>query len=208
MKNIYLLLISIFICNLVFCQLSNFSAGAGLGFGVYGIKTNDKSAKKDTNITDITKLITLIRADFSITKRYVIGVKFEKNSYLTKIDSSKNASSISIGINGRFNVVNKEKNLLYFELIPAYSYFTYSKIINKKTDKIYSNGINFQVGFGWDHYFLNHFGMFINTYIANYNYYKVVNSNSNTILKVNNPPVNFTINFKGVNLFAGLLFRL
>jgi len=204
MKKFLSFILLILISKFSFCQDTKYSIGAGVGFGLYGGKNNDKNAKKDTNAIDAACGIIQIHADYNIIKKFALGFKFERNGFLTSKDSSDRASSLNIGLSGKFKFVSKEKNFLYLDINPSYSYFTY----NNKKDKVYSNGFNFQLGLGWDHYFGKHIGMFISSYYTFYKYNKIINNDDYTVLKVNFPQEDYRIKFSGLNLNAGLIVRI
>jgi len=209
MKKFLSFLLLILIYKFSFCQDTKYSIGAGVGFGLYGGKSNDKNAQ-DTTAIDAACGIIQIHADYDIVKRFALGFKFERNGFLSAKDSSEKASSLNLGISGKFKFVSKEKNFLYLDINPSYSYFTYEKKEVNKTNKVFSDGFNFQLGLGWDHYFGKRIGMFISSYYTLYKYNKIINKDDNTILKVNYrnyPQENYRIKFSGLNLNAGLIVR-
>ena len=216
MKKLFLIAFIGFISISAFSQEKNstsltsskFNIGLSGGIGIYGGKTNDKSATNDSTAVDAACAIIKLHTDYSLFNKFTIGFVFERNGFLTNKDSSNSASSLNIGITAKYKFINKEFNKLFIELMPAYSYFTYQNEENHQKDKVESNGFNFQVGLGWDHYFGKHLGIYLGSYYTIYKYNKIVNADNGEPLLVNYPPEEFNIKLSGVNLLKlGLLYR-
>ncbi len=211
MKKFILLLFVSFLSLNTFCQVNTnphkLNMGLGFGLGVYGGQSNDINDKNDTTAIDAACAIIKLNFEYSIINTLGVGFSFERNGFLSNKDSSDNASSLNFGLSLKFKFISKEFNTLYLDVIPAYSYFTYQKETNNHTDKIMSHGFNFQAGLGWDHYFGEHFGMYLSTYYTLYKY-NLLYDDENYILKVNNPSENFKIKFSGMNVLKlGFLYR-
>ena len=206
MKKITFFVIASLITISVFSQEKNNISGNSYkcNIGYYQGTSNEENSKKDTAACAIIKL----HFDYSVIKNLAIGFSFERNGFFTNKDSSDKASSLNLGLSFKIKFISREFNSLYLDIMPAYSYFTYQKETNNQIDKIKSNGYNFQVGLGWDHYFGDHLGMYLGTYYTLYRYSEIIDASNDEILQVNYPQEDFKVTFSGMNfLKLGLLYR-
>jgi len=213
MKKITITFILSILIISVFAQQDQFSPkfnlGVGCGLGLYGGWTNDDYEEYDSTSIDAACLIVKLHGDYAFINTLSAGFSLERNGYLTARDSSDRAYSLNAGLSVKFRFVSREFNCLYVEVLPGYSYFTYMKeSSDHHLDKITSNGFNLQAGLGWDHYFGEHFGIYLSSHYTLYKYNMIINSETNEILQVNSPQEDFKITFSGMNfLKAGLLYK-
>jgi len=185
-----------------------FNIGLGTGIGLYGGKSNAQNTT-DTNFIDAACLIVRLQADYSFIKRFALGFSIERNGFFTSRDSSEKANSYNFGIKAKYKFICKDFNIMYVEILPAYSVFSYQygNASYNQFSSVRSKGFNFQTGLGWDHYFNLHLGMNLGAYYTIYRYNKIINIKDGQVVTVNNPPENLTLRFGGLNINLGLLYR-
>jgi hypothetical protein len=185
-----------------------FSGGLGYGLGIYGGQTNDKNETNDTSKVDAVCGIAKLHFDYTPINTLGLGFSFERNGFFTGNDTSGNAKSYNVGLSIKFKFINREFNSLYLDVLPAYSFFTIENDADKNNiNKWSSNGFNFQAGLGWDHYFGEHFGMYLGTYYTLYKYNLIYDQDGYKI-GVNSPVENLTLKLSGMNFVKlGLQYR-
>ncbi|MBI4945055.1 MAG: outer membrane beta-barrel protein [Bacteroidetes bacterium] len=207
MKILLSLFILCLLIQLSFSQVykkGDINAGLGIGFGVYGGKSNDNT-KKDTTAIDAACGLIPVWGDISVSNEFAAGLQIERNGFIKGKDTAAvHARSFNFHITAKYRFVNKEKNVLYANIISGYSYLTLSK--NTSTDRGYANGYDFQIGLGWEHYFSEKIGMFISGHYALYKFYEIYNGNYD-IARTNNNTEDLQLRLSGVNIRTGLLYK-
>lgn len=202
---IFLLLLPV----LVFSQAvdkKDVEIGIGTGFGIYG--TSDNNPETDTTDENNMAAAGLLNLSihYAIVKNFSIGILAERNGYVTNRDSSNKGVALNLGLDCQYRLMNKEKTLIFGEIFCGYSNFRYDNL--SYHEYVTGNGLCFQLGIGFKHYFSKTIGMFIQSNYAFYQYKKLVDSKNN-ILKtgsVNNQK-DYGIKMSGLNLKLGLTFH-
>lgn len=185
-------------------QKNDFEIAGGVGLGIYG--TSDNNPEKDTSTESSMAAAGLINFSlhYAVINKLSIGILAERNGYVTNKDSSNKGVALNIGLDCQYRLINKEKTIVLANVFGGYSHFKY----DNKEEWVSSNGICFQLGIGFKHYFSKTVGMFIQSNYALYPYKKLVNS-KNEILKTGpvNDQKNYSIKISGLNLKLGLTFH-
>lgn len=176
----------------------------GTGFGLYGAKTNDDVA--DTSNTG-SGLLNL-GVNYSITQNYVIGLNIERNGFIFSNDSSDADNygyTINYKINLQYRFINSEKNSFSFQGGIGVSSLKFG---NKKTkDFVKGNGLTYEFGILFQHYYGEHIGLFINAGYGSYTYNKLYDQDGDLWLVDINEDSR-TLSLSGVNARIGIQFRL
>lgn len=208
MKIILILFILLLPC-IVFSQAvekNDIEIGLGAGFGIYG--TSDNNPDADTTNENSMAAAGLLNFSFhyAIFKNFSIGILAERNGYITNKDSSNKGVSLNLGLDCQYRLINKEKTLIFADIFGGFSNFRYDNL--SYHEYVTGNGVCFQLGIGFKHYFSKTIGMFIQSNYALYPYKKLVDSKNN-VLKTG--PVNnqkdYQIKISGLNLKLGLTFH-
>jgi hypothetical protein len=190
-------------------KTNNIDISLGAGLGVYATTTNDTSAKKD----GAAALIIPISIEYSFSKAFSAGLFFERNGFIrgtdsattsTPKDSLNSATSLNYGIKGTYRFVCKEKNALYLFFKLGASDFKYTDI--KSSNYAKSQGLYYQLGLGWKHYFGKNIGMFIDAAYAGYSYNKIYDK-TGIVMRTNGNSEDFKIKLSGANLNLGLSIK-
>jgi hypothetical protein len=204
----YIFLLFLFIPFLGFSQAvqkNDFEIAGGVGFGIYGVNNNDP--QKDTSNENSLAAAGLVNFSmhYAVIKSLSIGILAERNGFVTEKDSSNKGVSLNIGLNLQYRLINKEKTVVFANLMGGYTHFKYED----HKERVVGKGTLFQIGIGFKHYFTKTVGMFIESNYSIYPYNKLVSSHGE-VLKTG--PVNnqedLSIFISGLNLRFGLTFNL
>lgn len=179
-------------------KLNFYTGGA---FGIYGGSTNDPN-EKDSTAIDAGCGIFSITGDYSFREKFYTGITFERNGFLTDSNSNDHAYSINLLVSGSFKI-GTEKNKFVFTVAPGFSFIKYQD--GSTGNYVTGNGVVFQVGIQWDHFFTENIGMFIQPAFASYGYKELKDKNGD-ISKLANGN-NLELKLYGINLKAGLALQ-
>jgi len=212
MKYFIVLAISVLTINTTNAQAllkGDVDIHAGVGFGVYGITSNDFDDSKSTGVPGLISL----GAAYQLSDAWSVGLNYERNGFATDPDSNHKAILNNIGIVGAYNFVNSDKNVLNVAVELGFSSFRYDDFKNE--EYVIGTGPQFQFGAGWKHYFGGKVGMYMNFSVPFYKYSKFKNADGDE-LKVYQRDVfgqvieekTYTISMSGANFRIGLLLKL
>lgn len=210
MKNIILLFTSalIYISGTAQYEQGDIDFSLGTGFGIYGGSTNNVDEVDTTGVDAACGLIN-VGVNYAIIDELSMGLSFERNSFVGQNNDSVSTDNYGLTNNFKFiteyRFVNSEKNALSFRAGLGLSLLDFGD--HMVSTFVKGNGLNFELGLNYEHYFGEHVGLFINAAYANYNYKKLENENG-VIWRTNNDTDNFNIKFSGVNTRIGLQIKI
>jgi len=202
MKNLFILIFAI-IPLLSISQAiknSNIEINTGTGFGIYSVKDNDPINDTSKNNTAAAALLQL-SFKYYVINNLGLGIDVERNGFAH--DSSDKAHSLNLGLIAQYLILNKEKNVIYFDLLFGYSNFKY--INNADKNWVTSSGVDIQPGVGFKHFFGKKIGYFLQSNYSLYKYGKIVDSKNNT-LKTSDSK-DYKISISGLNVKVGLIIK-
>jgi hypothetical protein len=178
MKKLILIFVSLFILNGSFAQNNqkgDFEIHAGLGFGVYGITSNDF---EDNNSSGVPGLVSL-GVSYQLSEKWNLGLNYERLGFLTEADSNEKAVANNIGVIIGYNIVNNEKNVININLETGFSSFRYDDF--KEEEYVIGTGPEFQLGGTWKHYWGDHLGMYLGMSIPYFYYSEFKNKDGDAL---------------------------
>gem|GEM_PF-6849221 len=134
-KFLLLILFTTMMLPVVFSQAvvkGNFEAGAGTGFGLFQLTSND------TNDATSLALSGVLQGHFEYApiNKISLGIMFQRNGFATDRDSGNSAQTYLLGAGLKYRAVNAENTVIYFSLTGGPSWMHY---FDKSTDN-YLNG--------------------------------------------------------------------
>ncbi len=207
-KLLFTLLLIIGILPLTKAQFEpgNISITAGGGIGLYGANSNDI---EDTlsGVNAGSGLIEL-NVNYSIMDRLAVGVNFERNGFITEVDSVNSqtyGNSLNYRLDLTYRLTNSEKNSLYVRTLLGMSSFKFGD--NSNSTYVKSTGFCYEFDLGVQHHFGETVGFFFNAGWAGYNYNELTDQDG-VVVETSNNSAPFRVSFSGVNTRLGLLFRI
>jgi hypothetical protein len=212
MRYIISIFIVVMLVNLTEAQVlqkGNFDIHAGLGFGVYGVTSNDFD---DDNSSGVPGLVSLGVA-YQVSDDWSLGINYERMGFLTESDSNNKAVANNFGAVVAYNIVNNDKNAFNVSLEIGYSSFRYDDF--KEQEYVIGSGPEFQLGTSWKHYFGDKIGMYLNLSVP-YFYYTNFKNGDDDKLKVYQYDSQgaviderlFNVSMVGVNFRFGMLIKI
>jgi len=195
-----------------------FRIGAGAGIIKYSINSNETFGSQSNSIKDDAYENLKIYADYYFVRRFAIGIALESNGFFTKLSSFDSVSSFNFGIVFKYKFIDKEFNHLFFEISPLYSSISFKNDIgispvqnpsgyfDEYYVRITGKGLGFEAALGWDHYFGDHFGLFL---ISDFT--RLIYSNLEypvPPLTYNHYPQSSELKYAGFGANLGIIFRI
>jgi hypothetical protein len=171
-KNLLFLILSSCFLS-VFCQEkkdespannSKFTFGAFIGSSYYNLTSSGGTSGKLRVIKeDVLDLISF-HGEYSITSMFSAGILYEIGGLLTdpdfNIETPYNDFSINnAGINFKMKFISRDKDNVYFNILPVYSRMRFRDKSGVSDYVFESNGFGLKGEMGWEHYFGKHIGM-------------------------------------------------
>lgn len=180
----------------------------GTGLGIYGAKTNDPDANAEADTVGVNAAAGLVNftATYSIIDDLSVGASFERNGFVVGSDSaSENESGQSLNYRfvTQYRLVNSEKNCLFLQGGIGYSSF---KFEDGPDDTVEGDGLTYDFSLGYQHYFGETAGFFLQAGWTGYKYNELIDENGTTwLVGGTNDPYELTL--QGVNIRLGLALR-
>ncbi len=183
--------------------------GADIGYCKYKIKINNSNSKQDsTFINDAFDNLRLY-IEYSIFRRFSVGLSWESGGLFTKptfdFEPFYNRLSINnIGIIAKFKIIQKTKTIVYFDLLPVYSWLKFQKKGTNSSFEYNYNGFGYQLALGFNHFFGRRIGINLRPYYTKSKY------KSEVLVSNINQGVMQVLVFKhtGFGLESGIIIKL
>jgi hypothetical protein len=176
MKRYGLLILLSFIITNVNCQEKKnqptnnpykVNIGAGMGISRFQLDAHDTQSSQTIPMFDNTIDVVRFQLDYSFFKRFSMGLAYEACGLFIDLKETSSGNSYSfssvlstkIGISAKYKFISKEKNHLYIEIMPVYSWMNFKYYSESLAMKYYISNIGFQTALGWDHFFGKHIGI-------------------------------------------------
>lgn len=176
----------------------------GAGLGIYGLNSNDKA--NPDNSSGAGAWLIPVRAEYCLTKRFGIGLYADPQFYISNPDSGDAATGLSIGLLTAFHLYNGKSSTLLARLGVGGAGLRYERTKNGVTESVRGGGTNILLGLCYKKYFGDVAGFFVSMDYSATSLSRFEDEKG-TLLKVNNPLENFTLNMRGVNTTLGLALK-
>lgn len=174
----------------------------GAGFGVYYLKNNDS---KSNNSISATGIYT-IGAFYSISNNFYFGIGYDRLGFATNQDSAQTAHVKNIGLLLKYNINRNEKSSIHFNLNLGTTSLKY--LDNKTNTNVNASSLFIEPGIGFDHFWGNHWGFFLNASYYYTRYNKIVNKDNHPLKIINNGfEEQLWIALSGMHLKIGLIYK-
>ena len=178
----------------------------GIGFGIYGASGNDTS-DSNTGIQAACVILNL-SSNYSIDDKFLIGLNLERNGYAVANDSGSSepyVHSLNARINAGYRLANNEKNS--FAVIGQMGYSGIKFGDKNSSDKVTSSGLGYGLGIDWQNMTSEKVGIFFKGGWYVYSHSKFIDQDG-IVWKRSTGGENIKVSFHGVNLNAGLVFKI
>ncbi len=180
---------------------NEFQIYGGGGFGIYSMLHND--SKSDESITATG--IYVLGAYYSLSPKFLIGINIDRLGFATNKDSAQSARATNVGLIAKYNVLRSDKNNIFFNLSLGTSQFKYYD--KNSGSNVNAASIYLEPGIGFNHYWGDHFGYFLNAAYFYTRYNKIVNKDNHALTVINNGVERFWLALSGMHLKLGFIYK-
>ncbi|MGQ9847711.1 MAG: hypothetical protein ACUVQP_09485 [Bacteroidales bacterium] len=181
---------------------NDFQIYGGAGFGIYSLKSNESKANNSLTTTSIYT----IGAFYSINNNFYFGISYNRLSFATNQDSTQSAHVNNLGLLLKYNVQKTEKSSIHFNLNLGTTSLKY--LDNKINANVNASSLFLEPGIGFDHFWGNHLGYFLNASYYYTRYNKIVNKDNHPLKIINNGfEEQLWIALMGMHLKLGLIYK-
>lgn len=181
---------------------NDFQIFGGAGFGIYSLKDNDNNSNNSITATGIYT----IGAFYSISNNFYFGIGYDRLGFATNQDSAQSAHVKNVGLLLKYNAHKTEKSTIYFNLNLGTTSFKY--LDNKTNTNFNASSLFIEPGIGFNHFWKNHLGYFLNASYYYTRYNKIVNKDNHPLKIINNGfEEQLWIALSGMHLKIGLIYK-
>ncbi len=183
-------------------QAGDLFGSLGIGIGIYGGSSNAP------DVGGAAAVLIPIETEYALTDKFGVGLTYQYGSYLTDDSVTNSGRTHNIGAMGYFHFAIKERSNLFAKFGIGYTNFGYKEQQANGNDiAVKASGIWVDFGLGWRKMFGERLGMFI---YADWSIMPLRNfeDDNGVVWQTGSPPENVKITFQGLDLKAGLIFKI